>query len=43
VESGLVPGEKVIIGGTALLRNGMVVVPKALDTKDSTALDITEN
>jgi membrane fusion protein (multidrug efflux system) len=43
VESGLVPGERVIIGGTALLRNGMVVVPKALDTKDSTALDITEN
>ncbi len=43
VESGLVPGEKVVIGGTALLRNGMVVVPKALDPKDSTALDIPEN
>ncbi len=43
VESGLMPGEKVVIGGTAMLRNGMVVVPKMIDTKDSTALDIIEN
>jgi membrane fusion protein (multidrug efflux system) len=43
VESGLEPGEKVIIAGTAMLRNGMVVVPKMMDPKDSTALDITEN
>jgi membrane fusion protein (multidrug efflux system) len=43
VESGLVPGEKVIIGGTALLRNGMVVVPKQISPTDSSALDIPEN
>jgi membrane fusion protein (multidrug efflux system) len=43
VESGLAPGDKVVIGGTALLRNGMVVVPKMIDPKDSTALDINEN
>lgn len=43
VESGLAAGEKVVIGGTAMLRNGMVVVPKMIDTKDSTALDINDN
>jgi membrane fusion protein (multidrug efflux system) len=43
VESGLAPGEKVVIGGTALLRNGMVVVPKLLNLSDSSALDIPEN
>jgi hypothetical protein len=43
VESGLAPGEKVVLGGTALLRNGIVVIPKPIDPKDSTALDIIEN
>jgi membrane fusion protein, multidrug efflux system len=43
VESGLTPGEKVVIGGSAMLRNGMLVVPRPIDPKDSTALDITEN
>jgi membrane fusion protein (multidrug efflux system) len=43
VESGLAPGENVVIGGTAMLRNGMTVVPKPINLKDSTALDITEN
>lgn len=43
VESGLAAGEKVVLGGTALLRNGIVVVPKPVDPKDSTALDIIEN
>lgn len=43
VESGLQNNEKVVLGGTALLRNGSVVVPKPVDPGDSTALDITEN
>lgn len=43
VESGLAENEKVVLGGTALLRNGVVVIPKPIDSKDSTALDITEN
>ena len=43
VESGLAPGEKVVLGGTALLRNGIGVIPKPIDPKDSTALDIIEN
>lgn len=43
VESGISPGDKVVIGGTAMLRNGMVVIPKLIDSKDSTSLDISEN
>ena len=43
VESGLDSTDKVILGGTALLRNGTVIIPKPVNPKDSTALDITEN
>lgn len=43
VESGLQPGEKVVLGGTAMLRNGSVIVPKPVDPTDSTALMVPEN
>jgi membrane fusion protein (multidrug efflux system) len=43
VESGLVAGEKVVLGGTAMLRNGSVIVPKPVDPADTTALMTPEN
>jgi membrane fusion protein, multidrug efflux system len=43
VESGLNNNDQVVLGGTALLRNGMVVIPKPVNPKDSSVLDISEN
>jgi membrane fusion protein (multidrug efflux system) len=42
VESGLQPGEQVVLGGTAMMRNGMKVNPKPVDLSDTTALAIPE-
>ena len=43
VESGLVEGEKVVLGGTQLLRNGMRIIPQVVDPSDSSALAIPLN
>ena len=43
VESGLNEGDKIVLGGTQLLRNGMRVIPQTVDPSDSTALAIPQN
>jgi membrane fusion protein (multidrug efflux system) len=43
VESGLEPGNQVILGGTAMIRNGMKVNPKIVSLADTASLAIPEN
>jgi membrane fusion protein (multidrug efflux system) len=43
VEGGLNEGDRIVLGGTQLLRNGIRVIPQAVDPSDSSALAIPQN